>query len=65
MNKDNCELYLSILRMYETQVESEFWKRVLYNYIDMPKYKRELIVFQDIVNQIEYSIKKNIVIAQA
>ncbi len=60
LNKDNCELYLSILRMYETQIEAEFWKRVLYNYIDMPKYKRELIVFQDIVNQIEYSIKKNI-----
>lgn len=60
LNKDNCELYVSILRMYETQVESEFWKRVLYNYIDMPKYKREMIIFQDTIDQIEYAIKKNL-----
>ncbi len=58
LNKDNEDLYFSILKMYNMQSEAEFWKRVLYNYIDMPKYKRERVIFKDTVKQIESAANK-------
>ena len=58
LNKDNEDIYLSTLRIYNIQVEAEFFKKILYNYIDMPKFKRELTVFQKTVKYIDKAINK-------
>ncbi len=60
LNIANEDLYVSTLRMYGIQVETEFFKRILYNYIDMPKYKRERIIFSETVKKIEYAGHKEL-----
>lgn len=58
LNKENEDIYLSTLRLYDIQVEAEFFKKILYDYIDMPKFKRELTVFQKTVKEINKAINK-------
>ena len=58
LNKDNEDIYMSTLRIYNIQVEAEFFRKILYDYIDMPKFKRELIVFQKTVKELEKAMSK-------
>ncbi len=58
LNKENEDIYLSTLRIYDIQVEAEFFKKILYDYIDMPKFKRELTVFQKTAKELEKAISK-------
>ncbi len=58
LNKENEDIFLSTLRIYNIQVEAEFFKKILYDYIDMPKFKRELIVFQKTVKDLEKAMCK-------
>ena len=58
LNKDNEDIYMSTLRIYNVQVEAEFFRKILYDYIDMPKFKRELTVFQKTVKELEKAMSK-------
>lgn len=58
LNKENEDIYMSTLRIYDVQVEAEFFRKILYDYIDMPKFKRELMIFQKTVKEIEKAISK-------
>lgn len=60
LSKKNFELYTSILRMYSMKNETEFWKRIFFNYSDKPKYKREELVFQNTIKLIKYGIKNEL-----
>lgn len=58
LNKENEDIYLSTLRIYDIQVEAEFFKKILYDYIDMPKFKRELTIFRGTAKEIDKAISK-------
>ncbi len=58
LNKENEDIYMSTLRIYNIQVEAEFFRKILYDYIDMPKFKRELTVFQKTVKELEKAMSK-------
>ncbi len=58
LNKKNEKIYDSTLRMYGVDVEAEFLRNIFYDYIDAPKYKRELSIFNETVKEIEIAIKK-------
>lgn len=59
LNKKNSLIYESTLRLYDVEVEAEFLRNIFYDYIDTPKYKRELLIFNETVNEIEVAIKKS------
>ena len=59
LNKKNQQIYDSTLKMYGIAVEAEFFRNIFYDYIDAPKYKRELLIFAETVREIELAIKKN------
>lgn len=58
LNKRNEDLYMSTLRLYNVDVEAEFFKKIFYDYIDIPKYKREKLIFKDTVEELKKSIDK-------
>ncbi len=59
LNKKNQQIYDSTLKMYGIAVEAEFFRNIFYDYIDAPKYKRELLIFAETVREIELAIKKS------
>lgn len=59
LNKKNSLIYESTLRLYNVSVEAEFIRNIFYDYIDAPKFKRELLIFNETVKEIEIAIKKS------
>ncbi|MGL4999644.1 MAG: WYL domain-containing protein [Cetobacterium sp.] len=59
LNKKNREEYYSFLEENKIQNESEFFRELLSYYTAFGKKKRELFLFKEIVERINYSIKES------
>lgn len=58
LNKKNREGYYSFLEEHNIQNESEFFRGILTCYATYGKKKRELFLFREVVDRINYSIKE-------
>lgn len=57
LNKDNKKIYYEILKEKNIQVEADFIRKMIYSYINQTKNNRELFIFKNIVDKIDYCIK--------
>lgn len=57
LNKENKKVYYEILKEKNIQVEADFMRKMIYLYINQTKNNRELFIFKDIVDKIDYCIK--------
>lgn len=59
LNNRNKSDYYEFLKEKEIQVEAEFFRKLFCTYGSFSKRKRELFIFQEIFNKIQYGIKNN------
>lgn len=57
LNKKNKEIYYDFLVENKIQVEADFIRKLIYNYISQSKNNRELFVFNETINRISYAIE--------
>lgn len=57
LNNKNKRDYYDFLREMNIQVEAEFFRKLFYKYSNQPKKKRELFIFQDVVERLQHGIK--------
>ncbi len=62
LNKSNREVYYNFLLERGIHNESEFFRKLIGNYANKPKMKRELFIFQESVKKLTFAIKENLVI---
>ncbi|MHA5067713.1 WYL domain-containing protein [Cetobacterium somerae] len=59
LNKINSELYDTVLKEHNVQVESEFFRDIFFKYLDTPRYLREQILFNTTFLAIDEALKEN------
>lgn len=57
LNKKNKEFYYDFLQERNIQVEANFIRRLIIKYALLSKHNRELFIFRDTVNRINYAIQ--------
>lgn len=55
----NSEMYFKILNENSFDVESDYMRSLVFNYINNPRYVREEIIFDDVISVIKESQKRN------
>lgn len=62
LNTKNEELYYAVLKDHGAQNEAEFWRILVFNYLNNPKHIREEILYQNIFNEARAAIKNEKII---
>lgn len=58
LNKFNSELYYTVLKEHSVANEAEFFRSLIFKYLNNPRYIREQILYCEIIEQIELAIKE-------
>lgn len=59
LNKENDEMYLTVLRQHGGLQDADYLRRLVFTYSNNPRHKRERILFYDYFKLIEKSIDEN------
>lgn len=59
LNTTNEEIYFKVLKEQEMETEAEYFRSIIFDYLSIPRYKREEILFSNHFKTIREAIGKN------
>lgn len=59
LNDKNHDMYWKVLQEHEMETEAEYFRSIIFDYLNRPKYKREKILYENNLDIIIQGIKEN------